>query len=80
MANEEHVAQLKKGVAAWNAWRDENPSIFADLDRAFLQADLSGARFIRTSFYQADLSGASNYQPTQLNIGQLCKSARSCIV
>jgi hypothetical protein len=25
MANDEHVAILKKGVAAWNAWRDENP-------------------------------------------------------
>jgi hypothetical protein len=24
MANDEHVAILKKGVAAWNAWRDEN--------------------------------------------------------
>jgi hypothetical protein len=23
MANDEHVAQLKKGVDAWNAWREE---------------------------------------------------------
>jgi hypothetical protein len=32
MANDEHVAILKKGVAAWNAWRKENhdtpPSLF----------------------------------------------------
>jgi hypothetical protein len=27
MANDEHVALLKKGVAAWNEWRDENPGI-----------------------------------------------------
>jgi hypothetical protein len=27
MANDDHIAQLKKGVAAWNAWRDENPEI-----------------------------------------------------
>jgi hypothetical protein len=24
MANNEHVALLKKGVAAWNEWHDEN--------------------------------------------------------
>jgi hypothetical protein len=27
MANDEHVAQLVRGVAAWNAWRDENPNV-----------------------------------------------------
>jgi len=37
MANEEHVAILKKGVAAWNAWRDENPDIGPDLQEAYLQ-------------------------------------------
>ena len=26
MANEDHVARLKQGVAAWNAWRAENES------------------------------------------------------
>jgi uncharacterized protein YjbI with pentapeptide repeats len=35
MANDEHVALLKQGVAAWNAWREENPNI---------QPDLSGAK------------------------------------
>jgi hypothetical protein len=24
MANEDHIALLKKGVTAWNAWRKEN--------------------------------------------------------
>ena len=37
MANEEHVAILKKGVEAWNAWRDENPDIRLDFSNAFLQ-------------------------------------------
>jgi hypothetical protein len=27
MANDEHVALLKQGVNAWNAWRDENTNI-----------------------------------------------------
>jgi hypothetical protein len=33
MANDEHVALLKKGVAAWNAWRDENFNIRPELSR-----------------------------------------------
>ena len=39
MANEEHLARLKQGVAAWNQWRDENRGIQPDLGKA----DLSGA-------------------------------------
>ncbi len=60
MANDEHVALLKRGVAAWNAWRDENPGIRrpnlvgADLNGANLTgADLRGADLDR-----ADLRGA----------------------
>ena len=34
MANEEHVAILKKGVAAWNEWRRENPDIRPNLSEA----------------------------------------------
>jgi hypothetical protein len=30
MANDEHVAMLKKGVAAWNAWRVEDPAFVKD--------------------------------------------------
>jgi hypothetical protein len=45
MANDEHVAILKHGVDAWNAWRDENANIRpdlrqADLREANLRADL----------------------------------------
>lgn len=36
MANDEHVASLKQGVGAWNAWRDENPFINPDLGAANL--------------------------------------------
>jgi hypothetical protein len=48
MANDEHVALLKQGVAAWNdawdAWRDENPDIRPDLSYADLsETNLKGA-------------------------------------
>src|SRR5262245_8391224 len=36
MANDEHVALLKQGVDAWNAWRRENPDIRPDLRGASL--------------------------------------------
>jgi len=42
MADDNHIAQLMKEVAAWNAWREENPDIRPDLSGANL-TDLSGA-------------------------------------
>jgi uncharacterized protein YjbI with pentapeptide repeats len=68
MPNDEHVAMLGRGAAAWNAWRaeqDETP----DLSRAGLRgldlsgfdlsrADLRGADLRGTKFCDADLSGA----------------------
>ena len=36
MANDEHVALLKQGVATWNKWRDENATIRPDLSGANL--------------------------------------------
>jgi hypothetical protein len=44
MANDEHVALLKQGVDAWNAWRDEDRNIRPDLSGANLgKANLSTA-------------------------------------
>jgi hypothetical protein len=40
----EHVALLKKGVAAWNAWRNENPNIRPDLSGANLRGRTSAGR------------------------------------
>jgi len=68
MPNDEHVARLGHGAAAWDEWRaklDETP----DLSRAGLQgldlsgfdlsrADLRGADLRGTKFCDADLSGA----------------------
>jgi uncharacterized protein YjbI with pentapeptide repeats len=55
MANNEHVALLNKGVAAWNAWRDENPNILPD----FSGANLGGAHLAGASLRGANLSGAN---------------------
>jgi hypothetical protein len=69
MANDEHVAILKKGVTAWNAWRNENTDIRPDLSGADLsernlkgahlnEADLSKAKLHRTNCWLANLTGA----------------------
>jgi hypothetical protein len=73
MANDEHVALLKKGVAAWNAWRDRDPDIRpnlsdADLHRANLseanlrEADLTGADLFEADLSTANLSGATLHE------------------
>ena len=66
MANDEHVALLKHGVAAWNAWRDENPNVLipnlqgADLHEADLKGvNLTGANLRGANFSGANLSGAN---------------------
>ena len=53
MANDEHIALLNKGVAAWNAWREENRDIRPDLSGVDLsRANLRGANLgaIRPNF------------------------------
>jgi uncharacterized protein YjbI with pentapeptide repeats len=59
MANKEHLARLKQGVAAWNAWRDENRKIAPDLRDAHLRdAHLRGATLLRVTLTGADLTAA----------------------
>ena len=68
MSNDEHVAILRRGAAAWNAWRQEQ-NVTADLSGAGLrrldlsafdlsQADLRDADLRGTTLSHADLSGA----------------------
>ena len=43
MADQQHLAVLKQGVAAWNTWRRQHPEILPDLSEADLsEADLGG--------------------------------------
>lgn len=54
MANQEHLAVLKRGVKTWNQWRQEHPDIRPDLTGA----NLSEANLIEVNLSKADLSKA----------------------
>jgi uncharacterized protein YjbI with pentapeptide repeats len=59
MANPEHLEILKQGVAAWNAWRQREPSVYPDLSEADLHgAHLEGANLSRADLTNARLGGA----------------------
>jgi hypothetical protein len=67
MANNEHIALLKQGVAAWNAWRRDNPDVRPDFSGADLRGvnltpvdemGVSGADLRGANFSGADLRGA----------------------
>src|SRR5260370_690825 len=59
MADDDHIAHLKKGVAAWDAWRGEKPTVRPDLRQADphratpTKANLRGA-----NLSEANLSGS----------------------
>jgi uncharacterized protein YjbI with pentapeptide repeats len=74
MANPKHVAKLRKGVEAWNAWRRENTGIIVDLSKADLhEADLRGARIQNANLNEADLRGAK-LRKAQLHAANLRKA------
>ena len=64
MANKKHLALLKQGVGAWNAWRRTNPRVRPNLSGASLfgatlcGADLRGADLSYANLCGADLSYA----------------------
>jgi hypothetical protein len=55
MANPEHVQILCQGVAAWNAWRDQN----RDVTPGLFEADLTGANLFEADLRGANLRGAN---------------------
>jgi uncharacterized protein YjbI with pentapeptide repeats len=70
MANDQQVAILKQGVAAWNQWRSQHPDVAIDLFGIDLTgidlhganlsgADLSGEELRGANLQGADLSGAN---------------------
>ncbi len=58
MANPEHLAILRHGVAVWNAWRQTNPTTRPDL----AEADLQGTDLTRANLRAAQLNGAQLQQ------------------
>jgi hypothetical protein len=57
MADGNHMAQLGRGLAHWNAWRDENVNIRPDLSGAKLgEASLGGANLKCANLSNADLT------------------------
>jgi len=59
MPNEAHVAVLRRGAAAWNAWRTEHEEA-PDLSRAGLRGlDLNGFDLSRADMQGADLRGTN---------------------
>ena len=59
MANLEHLAMLKAGIAAWNSWRTLNPDIEVDLSGSDLSKSfLVGAYLSNVNLSAANLSGA----------------------
>jgi uncharacterized protein YjbI with pentapeptide repeats len=59
MPNDEHVAILGRGAAAWNEWRAKHDDA-PDLSRAGLRGfDLSGFDLSRTDLRGADLRGTN---------------------
>jgi len=67
MADQEHLAELRAGVPAWNLWRTQNVEIIPDLTNA----DLIGARLTGANLSGAKL-GAANLFGARLAAVNMC--------
>jgi Uncharacterized low-complexity proteins len=59
-ANQEHLRELKKGVSAWNNWRNVNPDIVPNL----IYADLRNNDLMRINLRRARLAGVQLQEAT----------------
>jgi hypothetical protein len=56
MADAKHLARLKLGVSAWNAWRRRSPTMRPDLSGAWLvEAELRGINLAQANLARANL-------------------------
>jgi uncharacterized protein YjbI with pentapeptide repeats len=83
MANDERVAQLRNGVAAWNQWREISSEFYLDFFQADLRgANLRGANLSWVNLREANLGWANlrganleraNLQGANLNVADLSR-------
>jgi hypothetical protein len=79
MANPEHLEILNRGIEVWNRWRNQNPYIRPDLNKANLRgkilrkADLRRAYIIEAKLRKANLIGA-DLRGTYLNGAELIEA------
>ena len=59
MGDPTHLAKIREGVSAWNAWREDNPRVQPNLTRAELSGvDLTGVDFRGVGLFKAKLHRA----------------------
>ena len=65
MANPEHVSLLKQGHVQFNKWREDNPNVTPDLEKADLrEAKMPYVNLNRAKLREADLGDAILYDAT----------------
>ncbi len=81
MADQQQIARLKEGVAAWNAWRAARRDVTPDLAGAPLRgldlggvdlegANLAGAQFLNCAQLESALAWPSAARDADLACGQ----------
>jgi len=57
MADNNQLEILSQGVAAWNKWREENPDVLIDLNRAkLMHMNLENANLVKADLKEANLA------------------------